>query len=46
MLGQREKPGEHDATLKMMKNEFMKQWGHLLKRKKECVMVLAATNRP
>jgi SpoVK/Ycf46/Vps4 family AAA+-type ATPase len=45
MLGRRENPGEHEAMRKM-KNEFMVNWDDLRTREKECVLVLAATNRP
>ncbi|KAL3643606.1 hypothetical protein CASFOL_014421 [Castilleja foliolosa] len=45
MLGRRENPGEHEAMRKM-KNEFMVNWDGLRTKDKECVLVLAATNRP
>ncbi|KAL0738923.1 hypothetical protein Bca4012_015133 [Brassica carinata] len=45
MLGRRENPGEHEATLEI-KNAFMKHWAVQLKKEKERVLVLAATTRP
>ncbi|XAR58451.1 Adenosinetriphosphatase [Bertholletia excelsa] len=45
MLGRRENPREHEAMGKM-KNEFIVNWDGLHTKDKECVLVLAAINRP
>ncbi|KAJ4899539.1 AAA-type ATPase family protein [Raphanus sativus] len=49
LLGQRREnlKGQQatQATLEI-KNAFMKHWGLLLKKEKDCVLVLAVTNRP
>ncbi|KAK4350907.1 hypothetical protein RND71_030220 [Anisodus tanguticus] len=45
MLGQRTRVGEHEAMRKI-KNEFMTHWDGLLTKPGECILVLAATNRP
>ncbi|WVZ90643.1 hypothetical protein U9M48_036927 [Paspalum notatum var. saurae] len=45
LLGNREKPGEHEA-MRRMKNEFMVNWDVFRSKEQEHVIILGATNRP